>query len=160
MKCDFCGCDLPLIFATNDRDALFDKVESIDISEPGARLCVDLNEYCVYEFYRTEAFKSPDGYEHLCKKCANGLDAFGSALLERDCRRRVMNYRNSAANALHKIRGKEIHPYMVSVDLGIKDLPVASVFRKDGDHWVLTNEILGDEVGRIMNYMEGSEHAK
>lgn len=160
MKCDFCGCDLPLIFATNDRDALFDKVESIDISEPGARLCVDLNEYCVYEFYRTEAFQSPDGYEHLCMKCAACLDAFGSALLERDCHRRVLNYRNTAANALHTLRGKEIHPYLIGVDIGIKDHPVAQVLRKDGDRWVLTNTVLGDAVGHLMTYMEDSEHDK
>lgn len=159
MTCDFCGGDLPVLAASNDRDALFDSAERIEV-EQGSHICLDLNQYCIYEFWRTESVQPMDRYKHLCKKCASGLDAFGSALLERDCRRRVMNYRNSAANALCKIRGKEIHPYMVSVDLGIKDLPVALVFRKDGDHWVLTNEILGDDVGHIMNYMEGSEHAK
>lgn len=160
MKCDFCGCDLPLIFATNDRDALFDKFEATDNSEPGSHLCLDLNEYCIYEFYHTEVIPSLDGYKHLCKKCANGLDAFGSALLERDCHRCAMNYRNSAANMLHTLRGKEIHPYMVAMDLGTKDNAVSQVCRRDGEQWALTNTILGDAVGHLMTYMEDSEHDK
>lgn len=159
MTCDFCGCDLLILFATNDRDALFDNLEGIE-NEPGSHLLLDLNEHCVYEFYRTEAIQSPDGYKHLCRKCAARLDAFGSALLERDCRRRVLNYKNTATNALNTIRGREMPPYMVAIDVGIKDRPVAQVYRKDGGRWVLTNTILGDAVGQLMTYMEDPEHAK
>lgn len=158
MRCDFCGRDLTILLATNDRDALFDNIERIE-NEPGSHLLLDLDDKCIYEFYRTEAIQSPDGYEQLCMKCAACLDAFGSALLERDCRRSVMNYRNSAANMLHTLRGKEMHPYMVAVDLGIKDHPVAQVCRKDGVHWVLTNMILGDDVGHLLKYMEGPSDA-
>lgn len=159
MTCDFCGGDLPVLAASNDRDALFDIAERIE-NEPGSHLCLDLNQYCIYEFYRTEAIQSPDGYEHLCMKCASRLDAFGSALLVRENHRRIMNYKNSATNELNKIRGKEMHPYMVAVDLGIKDRPVAQVCRKDGDRWVLTNTIRGDAVGHLMTYMEDSEYVK
>lgn len=158
MTCDFCGCDLTVLLATNDRDTLFDKIERIE-TEPGSYLFLDLNDKCIYEFYRTEAIQSPDGYEHLCMKCASRLDAFGLALLERDRHRRILNYRNIAANALNVIRGKEIHPYMVGVDVGVKDLPVAQVFRKDGDQWVVTNTIIGDAVGHLITYMEGTTDA-
>lgn len=153
MICDFCGCDLPVLAASNDRDALFDIAERIE-NEPGSHLCLDLNDHCIYEFYRTEAIQSPDGYEHLCMKCAAGLDAFGSALLVRENHRRIMNYKSTATNELNKNRGKEMHPYMVAVDLGIKDHPVAQVCRKDGDRWVLTNMIRGDAVRHLLKYME------
>lgn len=159
MTCDFCGCDLPVLAASNDSDALFDIAERIEI-EQGRHMCVDLEDCCVYEFWRTESIQPLDGYKHLCEKCAAGLDAFGAALLEKDCRRRILNYKNTATNELNKIRGKEMHPYMVAVDLGIKDHPVAQVCRKDGDRWVLTNMIRGDAVGNLMTYMEGSEHGK
>ena len=155
MTCDFCGCDLTVLLATNDRDTLFDKIERIE-TEPGSHLLLDLDDKCIYEFYRTEAIQSPDGYKHLCKKCAAGLDAFGLALLKRDNDRRILNYRNIAANVLNTIRGKEMHPYMVGVDVGVKDLPVAQVCRKDGDRWVVTNTIVGDAVGHLMTYMEGT----
>lgn len=158
MICDFCGCDLPVLAASNDRDALFDIAERIE-NEPGSHLCLDLNDHCIYEFYRTEAIQSPDGYEHLCMKCAAGLDAFGSALLVRENHRRIMNYKSTATNELNKNRGKEMHPYMVAVDLGIKDHPVAQVCRKDGDRWVLTNMIRGDAVGHLLKYMEGPTDA-
>lgn len=160
MQCDFCGCDLPLIFATNDRDALFNKFEDADVCEPGGHLCLDLNDYCIYEFYHTETIQSPERYRHLCKKCAAGLDAFGSALLVRDCSRRILNYKNSATNALNTIRGREMHPYMVAVDVSVKDSPVAQVCRRDGDRWVLTNMIRGDAVGHLLTYMEDSEYVK
>lgn len=153
MTCDFCGGDLPVLFASNDRDALFDSAERIE-TEQGSHLCLDLNDYCIYEFWRTESVQPMDRYKHLCKKCAAGLDAFGSALLVRENHRRIMNYRNIAANALNAMRGKETHPYMVAVDLGIKDHPVAQVCRKDGDRWVLTNMIRGDSVGHLLKYME------
>ena len=159
MTCDFCGCDLTILLATNDRDALFDSIERIE-NEPGSHLLLDLNDKCIYEFYRTEAIQSPDGYKHLCLKCASRLDAFGSALLERDSHRRILNYRNIAANVLNDICGKEMHPYMVAVDVGVKDHPVAQVCRKDGDRWVMTNMIVGDAVGHLMTYMEGSEDDK
>lgn len=155
MTCDFCGCELLPLFASNDRDALFDNVEKLEI-EPGSHICIDLNDYCIYEFYRTEAIQSLYGYEHLCMKCASRLDAFGSALLQRDSHRRILNYRNVAANVLNTIRGKEMHPYMIGVDVGVKDLPVAQVCRKDGDRWVVTNTIVGDAVGHLMTYMEGT----
>lgn len=159
MICDFCGCDIPVLAASNDRDALFDIAERIE-NEPGSHLCLDLNDHCIYEFWRTESLQPMDGYKHLCKKCASGLDAFGSALLVRDCSRRILNYKNSAANALNAMREKEMHPYMVAVDLGIKDHPVAQVCRKDGEQWVLTNTIRGDAVGHLMTYMEDSEYVK
>lgn len=159
MICDFCGCELPILFATNDRDALFDKIERIE-NEPGSHLCRDLNEHCIYEFYHTETIQSPDGYKHLCKKCATGLDAFGSALLEQDCRRRVLNYRNIAANVLNTMHGNEVHPYMVAMDLGTKDNAVAQVCRRDGERWALTNMVHGDAVGHLMTYMEGSDYVK
>ena len=154
MICDFCGCKLPVLFSSNDRDALFDYAERIEV-EQGSHICLDLNDYCIYEFWRTESVQPMDRYKHLCKKCASGLDTFGSALLVRDCNRRIMNYKNYATNELNKIRGKEMHPYMVAVDLGIKDQPVAQVCRKDGDRWVLTNMIRGDAVGHLLKYMEG-----
>ena len=155
MICDFCGCDLPVLAASNDRDALFDIAERIENS-PGSHLCLDLNDGCIYEFWRTESIQPMDRYKHLCKKCASGLDTFGLALLERDSHRRILNYRNIAANVLHTLRGKEIHPYMIGVDVGVKDHPVAQVCRKDGDRWVVTNTILGDAVGHLMTYMEGT----
>lgn len=158
MICDFCGCDLPVLAASNDRDTLFDIAERIE-NEPGSHLCLDLNDRCIYEFWRTESVQPLDGYKHLCEKCAAGLDAFGSALLVRDCSRRILNYKNSATNALNTMRGKETHPYMVAVDLGIKDHPVAQVCRKDGDRWVLTNMIRGDTVGHLLKYMEGPTDA-
>ena len=158
MTCDFCGGDLPVLFASNDRDALFDSAERIE-TEQGSHLCLDLNDYCIYEFWRTESVQPMDRYKHLCKKCAAGLDAFGSALLVRETHRRIMNYRNIAANALNATRGKETHPYMVAVDLGIKDHPVAQVCRKDGARWVLTNMIRGDSVGHLLKYMEGPTDA-
>lgn len=159
MNCEFCGCELPVLVASNDREALFDIVERIEI-ESGSHICLDLNDYCIYEFWRTESVQPLHRYKHLCKKCASGLDAFGSALLVRDCSRRILNYKNSATNELNKMRGKEIHPYMVAVDIGIKDLPVAQVLRKDGDRWVLTNTIQGDAVGHLLKYMEDSEYVK
>lgn len=155
MTCDFCGGDIPVLAASNGRDTLFDIAERIE-TEPGSHLLLDLDDKCIYEFYRTEAIQSPDGYEHLCMKCASRLDAFGSALLQRDSHRRIMNYRNVAANVLNAIRGKEMHPYMIGVDVGVKDLPVAQVCRKDGDRWVVTNTIVGDAVGHLMTYMEGT----
>lgn len=158
MTCDFCGCELLPLFASNDRDALFDNVEKLEI-EPGSHICIDLNDYCIYEFWRTESVQPVDRYKHLCKKCAAGLDAFGLALLKRDNDRRILNYRNVADNVLDAIRGKEMHPYMVAVDLGIKDHPVAQVCRKDGVHWVLTNMIQGDDVGHLLKYMEGPSDA-
>lgn len=160
MQCDFCGCDLPLIFTTNDKGALFNNFEDTDVCEPGGHLCLDLTDHCIYEFYHTETIQSPNGYKHLCKKCSAGLDAFGSALLEQDCRRRVLNYRNIAANTLNKNRGKEIPPHIVGVDVGVKDHPVAQVCRRDGDRWVLTNMIRGDAVGHLVTYMEDSEYVK
>lgn len=153
MICDFCGCKLPVLVSSNDRDALFDSAERIEV-EQGSHICLDLNDYCIYEFWRTESVQPMDRYKHLCKKCASGLDTFGSALLVRDCSRRIMNYKNSATNALNAMRGKEMHPYMVAVDLGIKDHPVAQVCRRDGDRWVLTNMIRGDAVGHLLKYME------
>lgn len=159
MNCEFCGCELPVLAASNDRDALFDVAERIEI-ERGSRMCVDLDDCCIYELWSTESVQPLDGYKYLCKKCATGLDAFGSAILERDLRRRVLNYRNIAANVLNKFRGKEMRPYIVAVDVGVKDNPVAQVCRKDGDRWVLTNTIQGDAVGHLMTYMEDSKHAK
>ena len=151
---DFCGCDLTVLLATNDRDTLFDKIERIE-TEPGSHLLLDLDDKCIYEFYRTEAIQSPDGYEHLCMKCATRLAAFGLAQLERDSHRRILNYKNTATNALNTIRGREIPPYMVAIDVGIKDRPVAQVYRKDDGRWVLPNTILGDAVGHLLKYMEG-----
>lgn len=159
MTCDFCGCDLPMVLASDVRDALFDAFENAE-SEHGSHICLDLNNNCVYEFWRTESVKPMDGYKHLCKKCASGLDTFGTALLEKDCRRRVLNYKNAATNALHAIRGREMHPYMVAIDTGVEDHPVAQVCRKDGDRWVLTNMIRGDAVGHLMTYMEDPEYVK
>lgn len=154
MTCDFCECELPVVAASNDRDRLFDIAERIE-TEPGSHLCLDLNQYCIYEFWCTDSVQPLDRYKHLCKKCAAGLDAFGSALLERDCHRRVLNYKNTATNALNAMREKEMHPYMLAVDLDIKDHPVAQVCRRDGDRWVLTNMIRGDAVGHLLKYMEG-----
>lgn len=122
MICDFCGYKLPILVASNNRDALFDSAERIE-TEQGSHLCLDLNDYCIYEFWRTESVQPVDRYKHLCKKCASRLDAFGSALLVRENHRRIMNYRNISANALNAMCGKEMHPYMVAVDLGIKDHP-------------------------------------
>lgn len=157
MKCEFCGCELPVLAASNDRDALFDSAERI---EQGSHICLDLDDRCIYEFWRTESVLPLDGYRYLCKKCATGLDAFGSALLVRDCSRRILNYKNSATNALNTFRGREMHPYMVAVDVSVKDHPVAQVCRKDGDRWVLTNMIRGDAVGHLMTYMEDSAYVK
>lgn len=159
MICGFCCGELPILASSNDREALFDIVERIE-PRPGSHLLLDLDDKCVYEFYQTEAFQSPDRYKHLCMKCASRLDAFGSALLEADCRRRVLNYKNASTNILNVNRGKEMHPYMVAVDLGIKDHPVAQVCRKDGDRWVLTNLIRGDAVGHLMAYMEDPKYGK
>lgn len=158
MRCDFCGCDLSILLATNDSDALLDNIERIE-TEPGSHLLLDLDDKCVYEFYRTEAIQSPDGYEHLCMKCASRLDAFGLALLQRDSHRRLLNYRNIAANVLNDIRGKEMHPYIIAIDAGVKDCAVAQVFRKCGDRWVVTNTIVGDAVGHLLTQMEGSADA-
>lgn len=158
MICDFCGCELPVIFASDDTDALFDSAERTEI-EQGRHMCVDLEDCCVYEFWRTESVQPLDGYKYLCKKCAAGLDAFGSALLEQERRRRVLNYRNAATNVLNTMRGKEIHPYMVAMDLGTKDNAVAQVCRRDGERWVLTNMVHGDAVGHLMTYMEGTTDA-
>ena len=158
MTCEFCGCELLPLFASNDRDALFDNVEKLEI-EPGSHICIDLNDYCIYEFWRTESVQPIDRYKHLCKKCAAGLDAFGLALLKRDNDRRILNYRNVAANVLNAIRGKEMHPYMVAVDVGVKDHPVAQVCRKDGERWVVTNMVMDDDVGHFMTYLEGSANA-
>jgi hypothetical protein len=147
-----------MLFASNDRDALisgFDKIEN----EPDSHLCLDLNDSCIYEFLHTETIQPFDRYKHLCKECASGLDAFGSALLVRESSRRILNYRNIAANVLNAIRGKEVNPYMIGIDVGVKDLPVAQVFRKDGDQWVVTNTIVGDAVGHLITYMEGTTDA-
>lgn len=155
MTCDFCGCELPTVLASYDRDTLFDAFEN---TEPGedSYICLDLKNRCIYEFWRTKSMEPVDGYKHLCNKCAVGLDAFGSALLVRDKHRQILNYRNIAANVLNAIRGKEMHPYMIGVDVGVKDHPVAQVCRKDGDRWVITNTIVGDAVGHLMTYMEGT----
>ena len=158
MKCDFCGRELAWVFASNDSNALFDHIEKIE-NKPGSYLLLDLNDKCIYEFYRTETIQPPDGYKYLCKNCADGLDAFGLALLVRDNHRRTLNSRNIAKNALNAVCGKETHPYMVSIDVGIKDRPVAQVCRKDGDRWVLTNTIQGDAVGHLLKYMEGPTDA-
>lgn len=157
MTCDFCGCELQVLVASDDAEALFDNFKRIDV-EPCGHVCLDLDERCVYEFYYTEFVPLLDGYKHLCKKCATGLDAFGKAILERDCRRRVLNYKNASVNALNKLRGTELHPYTVTIDISVKDQPVAQVCRKDGDRVVLTNTIRGDAVGHLITYMEGSVH--
>lgn len=134
MICDFCGCELPVLSTSSER--------------------------CIYESYYTESVPLLDGYKNLCKTCAARLDAFGAALLQKDCRRRVQNFKNASANALNKLRGKELHPYMVAIDIGMKDQPVAQVCRKDGDRWVLTNMIRGEAVGHLITYMEGSGYGK
>ena len=159
MTCDFCGCKLPVLVATNDRDALLDIAERSE-NVQDKRICLDLDDCCIYEFWRTESVQPMDRYKYLCKKCAAGLDAFGSVLLEQERRRRVLNYRNAAANVLNTMRGKEIHPYMVAMDLGTKDNAVAQVCRRDGEQGVLTNMVHGDAVGHLMTYMEDSEYVK
>ena len=132
MTCDFCDCDLPLVFATNDQSALFRRIDQIQ-TEDDAKLSVDIEENCVYEYWETRAVKPAKGFKHLCKKCACKLDAFGSLVLEDDCQRRVKNARNTASNIL----------------------PVAQVSRKESDRFIMANMVHGDSVGHLLRYMEG-----
>ena len=158
MTCDFCGCELPVFIASNDTDTLMRAMHNAE-TEADGNLVLSLSDKEVYQFWSTHIAYNVEGFRHLCKECASKLDVFGNKLLERDCHRRILNYRNIAANVLNTIRGKELHPYMVAVDVGVKDHPVAQVCRKDGERWVVTNTVMDDDVGHFMTYLEGSANA-
>lgn len=154
MTCDFCDCDLPLVFATNDQSALFRQIYQIQ-TEDDAKLSVDVEDNCVYEYWETRTVKPAQGFQHLCKKCACKLDAFGSRVLEDDCHRRVKNARNTATNILNANAKRDIPLYMVAFDIAIKDHPVAQISRKEGDRIIMTNMVHGESVGHLLKYMEG-----
>lgn len=153
MTCDFCGCDLPVIIASNDIDTLMQAIHNAE-TEADGNLVLSLSDKEVYQFWSTHIAYNVEGFRHLCKECASKLDVFGNKLLERDCHRRVLNYKNTATKVLNTMHGKEIHPYMVAMDLGTKDNAVAQVCRRDSERWALTNTIHGDAVGHLLKYME------
>lgn len=154
MECEFCGKTLPIVFASKEGDAYtaMDRVEKLC---PDGHFVYDADDHVVYEYFSTNVVPSIDGYKHLCLQCADKLSTYSEKLLNKHDSILEMYAKNTSVNAIRKHCGDPATPYLVAFDLDIPAHPVAQVFKKTDGSYRLCNELRGDDVGRLLKYMEG-----
>lgn len=154
MKCDFCGEDLPIVFAAREADAAT-AIAAVEELCPVGRYVYDADDHVVYEYFAPRALLHIDGYRHLCSHCADKLSDYYEKLLGKHDSMREAFIRNAALNTIRKHRGAPTAPYLVTFDLDIEEHPVAQIFKKTDGSYRLCNQLDDEAAGTLLKYMEG-----
>ena len=154
MICEFCGTELPTVFASKEDDA-FHAIDRVRELCPDGNFVYDADDHVVFEYFSANVVPSIEGYRFLCLRCANKLSEYSEKLLNKHDSIRETYIKNTALNAVRKHRGKTTTPYMVAFDLGIERHPVAQVFKKENDGYRFCKQLDDEAAGILLNRFEG-----